>query len=202
MSIAERVSPTSPVPGASLVRFTAARYQELTRRGFFGPDDKIELIDGYLVKKMPQDDPHAFVIDLLSELFLRALPPEWTARCQLPVRLSSDTIPEPDAVVVPGPKSLYRRRKPGRKDIALVIEVADSSLRYDRTTKHLIYARDRLPVYWIVNIVAQTVEVYTDPKGGRQPAYRKREDFGRGTRLPVVLRDAKVAEINIDHLFE
>src|SRR6266516_2542516 len=140
MSVGKPASPVSPVPWASLARFSADRYEELTRQGFFGPADKIELINGYLVEKMPQNDPHSYAVDVLTEILLRALPAEWTARFQFGVRLSSDTIPEPDAVIVPGPKSLYGRRKPTRKDIALVIEVADSSLRYDRTTKQAIYA--------------------------------------------------------------
>jgi hypothetical protein len=202
MSVAELTTPASPITGASLARFTAARYEELTRRGVFDLGDKVELIDGYLVEKMPQNDPHIVIVDLLSEIFHRALPREWTARCQFGVRLTSDTIPEPDVAIVPGPKTRYRHRKPGRKDIALVIEVAASSLRCDRTTKQRIYARDRLPTYWIVNIPAGTVEVYTEPKGGRSPSYQKREDFGRGTHVPVILLGKKVAEVAVDDLFE
>jgi Uma2 family endonuclease len=201
MANAVAESPVSPVPGASLVRFSAARYEELTRQGVFGPADKIELIDGYLVEKMPQNDPHSFAVDILTEILMRALPTVWTARFQFGVRLSSDTIPEPDAVVVPGPKSLYARRKPTRKDIALVIEVADSSLRYDRTTKQAVYARDRLPVYWIVNIPAESVEVYTEPRGGRSPAYQKQMVYIRGQRVPVVLNGKAVMEVVVDQLF-
>jgi Uma2 family endonuclease len=201
MSVAEPGSHVAPPPGAPLVRFSAARYEELTRRGFFGPADKIELIDGYLVEKMPRNDPHSFAVDVLTEMLLRALPAEWTARFQFGVRLSSDTIPEPDAVVVPGPKSLYARRKPNRKDIALVIEVADSSLRYDRTTKQTIYARDRLAVYWIVNIPAQTVEVYTEPRAGRAASYQKQAVYTRGQRVPVVANGKTLAEVEVDKLF-
>lgn len=201
MSVAEQKTSVAPPTGAPLVRFTAARYEELTRQGFFGPADKIELIDGYLVEKMPQNDPHMVLVDLFSEIFFRTLPKEWTARCQFGVRLTADTIPEPDVAVVPGPKRRYLHGKPTKKEIALVIEVADSSLRYDRTTKQRIYARDRLPVYWIVNIPDRVVEVYTEPKAGRSPAYQKRTDFGRGTVLPVVLLGDTVAEIPVDDLF-
>ncbi|HJZ90040.1 MAG TPA: Uma2 family endonuclease [Gemmataceae bacterium] len=201
MSVAEPKSFIAPPVGAPLVRFTAARYEELTRQGFFGPADKIELIDGYLVEKMPQNDPHMVLVDLFSEIFFRILPKEWTARCQLGVRLTSDTIPEPDVTIVPGPKRRYLRGKPTKKEIALVIEVADSSLRYDRTTKLRIYARDRLPVYWIVNIPGRVVEVYTEPKAGRSPVYRKREEFGQGAQVPVVLLGDTVAEISVDELF-
>lgn len=201
MSVAEPTTPESAIRGALLARFTADRYEELTRQGVFDLGDKIELIDGYLVEKMPPNDPHIVIVDLLSEFFTRNLPREWTARCQFGVRLSSDTIPEPDVAIVPGPKKRYLRGKPTRKDIALVIEVADSSLRYDRKTKQRVYARDQLPIYWIVNIRSQRIEVYTEPKGGRSPAYRNRKDFNRGTRVPVILSGNKVAEVVVDDLF-
>lgn len=201
MSVADPVMQSSPITGAPLARFSADRYEELTRRGVFDLGDKIELIDGYLVEKMPQNDPHIVIVDLLSEIFLRALPREWTARCQFGVRLSSDTIPEPDVVIVPGPKKRYLRGKPTKKDISLVIEVADTSLRYDRTTKLRVYARDRLPIYWIVNIPDRIIEVYTEPKAGRAPAYQNRRDFGVGSRVPVILFDKKVAEVAVDDLF-
>jgi Uma2 family endonuclease len=174
----------------------------LTRVGFFGPEDKIELIDGYLVEMMPQNDPHATIVDILTELFFQALPADWTLRCQLPVRLRGDNIPEPDGVVVPGPKRAYRRRKPGPADIALVIEVADSSLRYDRTTKLAVFARNRLPVYWIINIPDEIVEVYTDPKAGRAPTYQVRTDYARGARVPLVVGGVDVGGIEVDALFE
>lgn len=201
MSVAEPKTSVGPPAGVPLVRFTATRYEELTRQGFFGPADKIELIDGYLVEKMPQNDPHSFAVDMLTEILLRALPAEWTARFQFGVRLSSDTIPEPDAVIVPGPKSLYARRKPTRKDLALVIEVADRSLRYDRTTKQTIYARDRIPVYWIVNVRAKAIEVYTAPQAGREPGYQEQAVFTQGQSVPVVLNGKKVAEVEVEKLF-
>jgi Uma2 family endonuclease len=201
MSVAEPRSSVAPPTGAPLVRFTATRYEEMTREGFFGPADKIELINGYLVEKMPQNDPHSFAVDMLTEILLRALPAEWTARFQFGVRLTSDTIPEPDAVIVPGPKSLYARRKPNRKDVALIIEVADSSLRYDRTTKQAIYARDRIPVYWIVNVRAKAVEVYTVPLAGREPSYEEQAVYTVGRSVPVLLHGKKVAEVDVDKLF-
>jgi Uma2 family endonuclease len=201
MSVAEPKTFVAPPAGAPLVRFSAARYEELTRQGFFGPADKIELINGYLVEKMPQNDPHSFAVDMLTEILLRALPAEWTARFQFGVRLSSDTIPEPDAVIVPGPKSLYARRKPTRKDVALIIEVADSSLRYDRTTKQGIYARDRIPVYWIVNVRAKAVEVYTVPQAGKEPGYEEQAIYTHGQNVPVVIHGKKVAEVEVDKLF-
>jgi len=201
MPVAVPPTESPPALGAPLVRFTSDRYEQLTEQGFFGPQDKIELIDGYLVEKMPQNDPHMVIVDLLSEIFLRALPPEWTIRCQLGVKLSSDTIPEPDGVIVPGPKTRYFRGKPTRKEIALIIEVADSSLRYDRTTKQRVYARDRLPVYWIVNIPERIVEVYSEPKAGRSPTYHFRAEFVRGSSIPVVLFGDRVAEVAVDDLF-
>ena len=201
MSVAEVETPRTPMPNAPLMRFSADRYEELTRLGVFGTGDKVELINGYLVEKMPQNDAHSFIVDLLSEIFLRALPPEWTIRCQFPVRMSFDTLPEPDAVIVPGPKTKYRRRKPRPKDIAIAIEVSDSSLRYDRTTKYAIYARDLVPVYWIVNIPDEVIEVYALPKAGRSPSYSKKVVYAPGSQVPVMLNAKRVGEVNVDSFF-
>ncbi len=199
MSVATLPEPPQ-LPNAPLARFTVERYEELTRRGLFDSDDKFEMIDGYLVEKKPQNDPHIVAVDLLSELFLKALPAEWTIRCQFGIRLAG-SVPEPDGVIVPGPKTRYRQRKPVARDVALVIEVSNTTLRYDRTTKLKLYARNRLPIYWIVNVGDEVVEVYSDPKAGKEPGYRARADYGRGSKVPIVLRGETVAEIEVDAIF-
>jgi Uma2 family endonuclease len=123
---------------------------------------------------------------------------EWDLRAQQPVTIAAgDSEPEPDVVIAVGPYGRYAERHPGPKDVALVVEVADSSLSEDQTTKHGIYAAARLPVYWIINLVDRRVEVYSDPRGGKNPTYRARQDYGPGDSVPVTLAGKTVGSIPV-----
>lgn len=178
---------TAPTPPRSVHRFTIEQYERLVRVGFLGPGDRAELIDGWLVDKMPHNPRHAAVVDLATEAVARLLPAGWTTRAQLPVRLPGDNAPEPDVVVVPAPKTRYLDGHPTAKDVALVIEVSDTSLDDDLRLKAPQYARARLPVYWVVNLKDRRVEVYTDPRGGKSPGYRTRTEYAPGEDVPVVV---------------
>ena len=180
---------------------TIDEYHRLIKIGFFTPDDRIELLDGYLVQKMPQDDPHAVMVSILPDLLAAIVPRDWAIRTQLPVTLVGDNEPEPDAVICPGPKTRYRAGHPTARDIAIVIEVSDKTLRRDRSTKLRIYARNRLPVYWIVNIPSEVVEVYTEPRAGRTPGYRHRTDYRRGESVPIALPGGKARQLSVESLF-
>lgn len=181
---------------------TLDEYHRLIKIGFFTPDDRVELLDGYLVRKMPQDDPHAVSVSLLPDEFAKVIPAEWIVRSQLPITMASSSEPEPDGVVCLGPKRRYGagHGHPTAKDIAIVIEVADTTLRRDRTTKLRIYARNRLPVYWIINLIENQVEVYTEPRAARVPTYRHRTDYGRGSKVPVAVRGKVVGEVQVNDL--
>jgi len=200
------ISPFSPTDREErlqideLRRMTLGEYHRLIEIGFFTPDDKVELLDGYLVRKMPQDDPHAVLVDVLPEVLKSILPAKWTVRAQLPVTLVGDSEPEPDAVVCLGPKKRYFAGHPTAKDIPIVIEVADSTIRRDRTIKMGIYARNRIPFYWIVNIPGRIVEVYSKPLVGRSPRYRVRTDFPVGSKIPVIISDETLAEFSVDEI--
>lgn len=87
------------------------------------------------------------------------------------------------------------------KDIGMLVEVADRSLLDDRREKALLYARGRIPWFWLVNIPSKTVEVYSDPKGRASPQYRKRQDYKIGNRDPVVLHGKIVGHVDVAKLF-
>ncbi|HEX4607995.1 MAG TPA: Uma2 family endonuclease [Urbifossiella sp.] len=184
-----------PTPPRSVHRFTIAAYERLVRVGAFGPADRAELIDGWLVDKMPHTPRHAAVVDLANDAIARLLPAGWTTRSQLPVRLLGNNAPEPDVVVVPAPKSRYVERHPTAKEIALVVEVSDTSLDDDLRYKVPQYARAKLPVYWVVNLRARRVEVYTDPRGGKSPGYRTRAEYAPGDDIPVTVGGAELGTI-------
>jgi len=140
-------------------RWTRVEYDKLIETGFLGPGDKIELLGGQLCVSEPQNNPHATAISLGLEAIRHALAPGWHVRVQLPIALDDESEPEPDLAVVSGGPRDYADH-PSRP--ALVVEVADSSLALDREHKGSLYARARLPEYWIVNLVDRVLEVHRE----------------------------------------
>jgi Uma2 family endonuclease len=195
---------TAPLPAdappRSVHRFTIREYERLTKSGFFNPGDRSELIDGWLVDKMAHNPQHAGVVDVTNDTIAALLSAEWTTRSQLPVRLPGDNAPEPDVVVVPAPKQQYMTRHPTEKDVALVVEVSDTSLDEDRRLKIPQYAKAKIVVCWIVNLVDRRVEVYTQPRGGKNPTYKQRTDYGPNDTVPVVIAGKRVGTIAVKDL--
>ena len=141
-------------------RWTKADYYRLGELGFFH-GKRVELIEGRLMVHSPQKSLHACMVDLIQELLHSILPPGYRIRAQLPVDLGQTTEPEPDFLIVQGTPRQYLAAHPTHAD--LIIEVADSSLTYDRRRKGSLYARAGIADYWLVNLVDNHVEVYRDP---------------------------------------
>jgi Uma2 family endonuclease len=178
------------IPVSHLKRITAAKYDRMVEAGIFTPDDRIELIEGYLVDKMGQNEPHAYAIARLMKLLIIHLKSPWELRVQAPVLLSGDSVPEPDLAVVRGPLRRYlTTNRPTAPDIGLIIEVSDSTLDQDRGIKQKIYARDHIPQYWVVNLVDKIVEVYTQPRAGKSPGYRQTVSYSPGSSVPLKIDD-------------
>jgi Uma2 family endonuclease len=142
-------------------RWTRVEYDRLIDKGMFQPDERLELLAGHLVVREPQGDPHILAIERLNEALRVAFGPEWRVRIQLPIALDDESEPEPDVSVAAGRPRETTEAKPSR--LALVVEVAQSSLALDREYKGSLYARARVPEYWIVNLVDGVLEVYRDP---------------------------------------
>ena len=153
-------------------RWTRREYGRLIDAGLLREDDAIELLDGCLVVAEPQPTPHATAIDLTGEALRRAFGPGWRVRIQLPLGLGAGSEPEPDVAVVRGDARDFLADHP--VTAALVVEVADASLRLDRGIKARIYARAGITDYWIVNLVDRVLEIYRDPvsAGRRGSRYR------------------------------
>jgi Uma2 family endonuclease len=147
---------------ASIVarRWTRAEYDRLVGLGAFD-GDAIELIAGQLVVAEPQSAYHASTIRTVDYALRAVLPPGWIVSVQSPVSLDEESEPEPDLAVVPGRPTDYRHGHPARPD--LVVEVAESSVAFDRLHKGSLYARASIRDYWIVNLVERVLEVYRDP---------------------------------------
>ena len=123
-----------------------------------------------------------------------------TLRVQQAATLS-DSVPEPDFAIVRRRGVGYKEHHPAPGDIALVVEVADSSLDGDREDKCRIYARAGIPTYWIVNLVDQQIEVYTSPVGDPDPGYRDRANRRPGDDIEVTLDGQRVGSVSVSAVF-
>ena len=186
----------SPPPLASpaVRRLTVDEYERIIDQL---DDDRVELIDGYLVTKMSQKPPHIWSVDSLEELLKARIGPTWSVRRERPVRIPDFDEPEPEVAIVRGTRATYRTRHPGPEDVALIVEVSDTTYDRDRGPKWTNFARAGIPVYWIVNLAERRVEVYSRPgKGG----YRSRKDFTAGQQIPVAIGGAKLRPIAVDDI--
>ena len=132
--------------------------------GILDEDDNVELLEGYVVLKMPRNPSHDGTIQIVAKRLSRLLPGGWEPRIQSAFTLL-DSEPEPDFVIARGNERTYLTRHPGPTDIGLVVEVANTTLADDCDDKGRIYAGDGIPVYWVVNLVDRVVEVYSNPTG-------------------------------------
>jgi Uma2 family endonuclease len=177
-------------------RMTIDRYQRLVESGVYGPDDPVFLWKGRLVEEMTKGNPHAFSSSSIVVLMVRLVPGGWAVRPDQPIVLSDNSMPEPDLAIVRGSLRDYLDRTPNARDLALVAEVADSSLMQDSVTKLKAYAADGVPVYWIVNLVSRRIEVYAGPSGPAEtPSYGERREYGPDDEVPVVLEGREVGRI-------
>jgi Uma2 family endonuclease len=180
-------------------RFTVEEYHQFGDAGILTPDSRVELIDGWIVEKPVQKPPHAIVMTRLTKRLPRLIPQSFEVRLQLPITLPTSE-PEPDAVVARGPEERYGACHPGPNDIALLIEVSHTTLAMDQGPKKLLYAAAKLPIYWVINIPDDRIEIYTSPRAGRKPTYRTRADFRRGSKIPLIVNGKTVAEIAVNDL--
>lgn len=172
-------------PAAVRKRWTRGEYEQLAKLGIFHPDERLELIEGEIFELTPQGSGHATAVVLTSEAIRERLEPDYIVRVQLPLALDDFSEPEPDIAVVPGAARDYRDAHPTMA--ALVIEIADTTLDYDRHTKAPLYARAGIPEYWIVNLADRQLEVY------RNPGPLAESPGGFGYRLRLVLSPGEEA---------
>ena len=132
--------------------------------------ERLELLNGLLVVREPQGSPHASIVSQVARVLERAFGPGWHARQHAPLALDDDSEPEPDVAMVPGEPRAYYATHP--RTAALVVEVADSSLRLDRRLKTELYARNGLREYWIVNLTDAALEIYRDPQPAPSEGWR------------------------------
>ena len=186
------VAPAPPRPDVQRPYWvwTREQYDRIVEAGVLGPDDEVELLDGQIVPKMPQNRPHRVATVLVGQVLRTAFGEGVHVQEEKPLALSDVSEPEPDVAVVVGSPRDYDPH-PGPDSVRLLVEVADSSLLQDRIKKALVYAKAGIAEYWIVNLQDGILEVHRDPMSG---AYGTKTTHGRGGAVsPVHAPDASVA---------
>lgn len=144
-------------------RFTVDEYYKLAEAGVLSEDSRVELIEGEIVMMTPIGRRHAACVDRLNNLLAALVGDRAIVRVQNPILLSGDTEPEPDVSLLRPRDDFYAQSEPGPGDVFLVIEVADSSLAYDREVKLPLYARAGIPEVWIADLGDESVSTYASP---------------------------------------
>lgn len=143
-------------------RFTRDEYYRMAEAHLF-TDERVELLDGEIITMSPHNPPHAGVTSRLASMLIRLLGSKFSVRIQAPIVLNDWSEPEPDIAVCQYDSDDYEREHPRADQVFLAIEVADSSLSYDRNKKVAAYAGSGIGEYWIINLVDRRIEVLNDP---------------------------------------
>jgi Uma2 family endonuclease len=185
---------------ASRRRFTRAEYYRMAEVGILGEADRVELIEGEIIEMSPIGRRHRAFVGNLNQLLAVRLAGRAIVWMQNPIVLSEDTEPQPDLAVLRRRRVPYKEREAWAEDVLLLIEVADSSLAYDRTTKLRLYAEAGIPEYWLVDGASETVEVHCAPSAGGyaslpRPREQTDEAAGSARMLSPVLPPTSVFRV-------
>jgi len=165
-------------------RFTVQDWQQMGMAGLFAPDTRVELIEGEIADMAPIGSEHSGCGGWLNNELIRILQSKALVVMQNPLRLGDFSEPVPDVLVLRPRNDAYRRSHPQPADVLLLIEVAETSLKYDREIKAPLYARYGVADYWLVNLPERCIEVYRNP----QPSgYAKRRVAHPGETLQALL---------------
>ena len=178
-------------PWATRRKLDVGEYYRMAEAGVLGPDERVELIEGEIVAMVPIGSGHGGTVTGLNNRLVIAAAGRALVTVQSPLRLSDRSEPEPDLMLVKPRADAYRAAHPTAADVLLLIEVSESSLRFDREVKLPLYARHGVPEVWIVNRPGEVVEVHRDPA---DEAWRTTRRAGRGTVLePALLPGLRIA---------
>lgn len=188
-------------PRIRLYRLDVDQLFRMIDAGVFARDNRAELLGGLLVRKMTKYPPHNFTIGRTGNLLRALLPADWAVREEKAALLNRFWRPEPDLAVVRGPDDRYRKADPAPADIALLIEVADSTYRMDRGAKWRQYAACGVAVYWIINLAGRSIEVYSQPSGkGKSAGYGESQVYSIEDALPVWIEGQAIGTLAVKDL--
>lgn len=144
-------------------RFTVSDYYRMGEAGLFPPGARVELLEGEIIDMIPIGPFHSGVVNHLADFFSTNHHGRWLVTNQNPVRLNRHSEPQPDIVLVRRDPDFYTGRHPLPEDVLLLVEVAESSLDYDRREKLAAYGKAGIEEYWIVNLPDRCVEIHREP---------------------------------------
>ena len=172
-------------------RFTVEEFYRMLDAGIFTEDDRVELVEGDIVTMMPIGARHAACVNRLTRVFARLLGDDVIVSVQNPLRLDEKNEVLPDVTVLRFRPDFYANAHPGPEDVLLVVEVAETSLAYDREVKVPLYGRYGIPEFWLINLRDNVVEVYRRPFA---QGYKETLVFEKGDTLtPALLPDVHIA---------
>ncbi len=177
-------------PQPARLRFAVDDYYKMIELGMLKDYERAEIIDGELIRKMSIGDRHAYVVDILNRLFNKSLTDDILIRIQNPLRLTDYDEPQPDIVLADLTK-YDGKRHPRPAETILVVEVSDSTLKYDRDVKMPLYAEAEIPEVWIVNLQNEIIEVHQQPSVG---IYQLAKIFKQGE----VVKSSVLPELSLD----
>jgi Uma2 family endonuclease len=169
--------------------WTVAEYHRMGEVGLLNEDSRIELIDGELIEMAPIGSPHGGNVNRFIRLFSRVVGSQAIVAAQNPVALGDYSEPEPDIALLRWRADDYEQSHPHPEDVLLLIEVSDTTLRYDRDVKVPLYASHGVPEVWLLDIQQKQLEIYRDPAQGH---YRRRDCLRTGQIAPILCPDAVI----------
>jgi len=175
-------------------RFTADEYQRMGQAGILTAEDRVELIDGEIVAMTPIGTRHNACVTRANRDLVRALGDDAIVQPQGSVRLDFFSEPQPDLVLLRPRADFYASRHAGPDDILLIIEIAQSSIQYDRDVKAPFYAAKGVPEYWLVDLNTNVVWRYLSPERGM---YRSAEQYRRGQSFAPMLLPTCVIAVDV-----
>lgn len=171
--------------------FNVTEYYRMTEAGILSESDRVELIDGEVIEMSPIGSRHAACVNRLTMLLAGELRQAAIVSVQNPIRLDESSEPQPDLCLLQPRTDFYAQAHPTPADVLLVIEVADSSVGFDREVKLPLYAQAVVPEVWLVNLPADIVEIYSQPASGK---YQKSQELKRGE----IVRSEAIPQISLD----
>ncbi len=172
-------------------RITVDEYYRMAEVGLLTEDSRVELIEGEIIDMAPIGSLHGGTVHHLNKLLARACADKTIVLVQSPVRLSRSSEPQPDLALLKPRSDYYKSRHPTAADTLLIVEVSDTTLRYDRQIKVPLYARHGIPEIWIVDLTGKQIHFFRTPAGGEYTDVYS-------TAAPGVVRLASVPGASVD----
>lgn len=189
--------PSGQKPTDVVWRLSVERYHQMIEAGLLTDDDPVELLEGWLIQKMPKGPHHSGAIRRLRRTLERFFGEGWVVEPQDAITLLQSE-PEPDIFVARGDETTFLNRHPYAEDLVLIVEVAEATLSRDRNLKKRIYAQAGIPTYWIVNLVDKQIEVYSEPTTKpKNSTYLQRKDYNLTEEVPLLISGELVGEISV-----